>query len=48
MLHLIDAALESFLRATVPLSNMPEFARAFGCRPGDPMVRADDARVRIW
>ena len=23
-----------------PLSNMPAFAEAFGCKPGDPMVRA--------
>lgn len=33
-------------RAIGPVSNMPEFARAFGCAPGDPMVRADP--VRIW
>jgi hypothetical protein len=25
---------------------MPEFARAFGCSAGDPMVRQD--AVRIW
>ncbi|MCE3248518.1 MAG: peptidase, partial [Geminicoccaceae bacterium] len=43
-----DEHAPAHLRATVPLSNMPEFAQAFGCRPGDPMVRADDARVRIW
>lgn len=30
------------------LSNLPEFAAAFGCRPGDPMVRAESVRVRIW
>jgi putative endopeptidase len=33
-------------RALGPVSNMPEFARAFGCRPGDPMVR--ETPVRIW
>jgi putative endopeptidase len=33
-------------RAIGPVSNMPEFARAFGCRPGDPMVR--ETPVRIW
>jgi putative endopeptidase len=33
-------------RAMGPVSNMPEFAAAFGCRPGDPMVRAEP--VRIW
>ena len=26
-------------RVNGPLSNMPEFAQAFGCKPGDPMVR---------
>jgi putative endopeptidase len=33
-------------RAVGPVSNMPEFARAFSCSPGDPMVRAEP--VRIW
>jgi len=33
-------------RAMGPVSNMPEFAQAFGCRPGDPMVR--ETPVRIW
>jgi putative endopeptidase len=33
-------------RAMGPVSNMPEFAAAFGCRPGDPMVRENP--VRIW
>ncbi|HEX6747929.1 MAG TPA: M13 family metallopeptidase [Longimicrobium sp.] len=35
-------------RVVGPLSNLPEFARAFGCRPGDPMVRPDSVRVEIW
>ena len=35
-------------RVNGPLSNMPEFAKAFGCKPGDPMVRADNIRARIW
>jgi putative endopeptidase len=30
------------------VSNLPEFAAAFGCKPGDPMVRPDSLRVRIW
>jgi putative endopeptidase len=30
------------------LANMPEFARAFGCRSGDPMVRPESVRVVIW
>ena len=28
------------------IANMPEFANAFGCKPGTPMVRA--TRCRIW
>ncbi len=27
------------------VSNMPEFAEAFGCKPGDPMVRENACRV---
>jgi putative endopeptidase len=35
-------------RVNGPLSNMPEFAQAFGCRAGDPMVRPESLRARIW
>lgn len=35
-------------RANGPVSNMPEFAKAFGCKPGDPMVRPDSVRPVIW
>jgi len=35
-------------RANGAPSNMPAFAQAFECKPGDAMVRADDARVVIW
>jgi putative endopeptidase len=35
-------------RTNGPVSNMPEFAAAFGCKPGDPMVRGDAARAVIW
>jgi putative endopeptidase len=35
-------------RAIGPPSNMPAFAAAFMCGAGDPMVRADDERVKIW
>ena len=35
-------------RTNGPLSNMPEFAKAFGCKPGDPMVRGDAVRASIW
>jgi putative endopeptidase len=35
-------------RVDGPLSNMPEFASAFGCKPGDPMVRSPEVVPRIW
>lgn len=35
-------------RVNGPLSNLPEFQQAFGCKEGDPMVRAADQRARIW
>jgi putative endopeptidase len=35
-------------RVNGPFANVPEFYEAFGVKPGDPMWRAEDARVRIW
>jgi len=35
-------------RVIGPVSNMPEFATAFGCKPGDLMVRPDNLRTKIW
>jgi putative endopeptidase len=35
-------------RTNGPISNMPEFAKAFNCKPGDPMVRDDAIRASIW
>jgi putative endopeptidase len=35
-------------RVLGPLSNMKEFQEAFGLKAGDPMVRADDVRAKIW
>jgi len=35
-------------RVNGPLANMPEFATAFGCKEGDPMVRSASMRARIW
>ncbi len=35
-------------RVNGPLSNMPEFKKAFGCKDGDPMVRPENLRARIW
>lgn len=35
-------------RANGTLQNMPEFQRAFGCKPGDPMVRATSQQCHLW
>jgi putative endopeptidase len=35
-------------RTNGPLSNMPQFAAAFGCKAGDPMVRDASVRPVIW
>jgi putative endopeptidase len=35
-------------RVAGPLANMPSFAAAFSCKAGDPMVRPEDQRCRIW
>ncbi|QOW21268.1 M13 family metallopeptidase [Novilysobacter avium] len=35
-------------RAIGAPSNMPQFAAAFECKPGQPMVRAKDQQVVIW
>jgi putative endopeptidase len=35
-------------RVNAPLSNMAEFAAAFECKPGDPMVRAPELVPHIW
>jgi putative endopeptidase len=35
-------------RTIGPLSNIPAFAQAFGCKPGDEMVRPESKRAQIW
>jgi putative endopeptidase len=35
-------------RVNGPLSDLPEFAKAFGCKAGDPMIRPDSTRAEIW
>ncbi|HEX4683568.1 MAG TPA: M13 family metallopeptidase [Gemmatimonadaceae bacterium] len=35
-------------RVNGPLSIMPEFAKAWGCKEGDAMVRPENQRARIW
>jgi len=35
-------------RVIGPVSNMPEFAQAFGCKVGDAMVRDANVRCEVW
>ena len=35
-------------RVLGPMSNIPAFYAAFGVKPGQPMWRAPNDRVRIW
>ncbi len=37
-----------FARVNAMVMQMPEFAKAFGCKEGDPMVLAADKRASIW
>jgi len=43
-----DPHAPSEWRTNGPLSNMPQFAEAFHCKPGDPMVRSADKIPHIW
>jgi putative endopeptidase len=36
------------VRAFAAPSNMPQFAQAFSCKAGDPMVRGEATQVKIW
>jgi predicted metalloendopeptidase len=45
---LTDEHSPPFYRVIGALSNMPEFAKAFGCKPGDAMVRDESVRAEIW
>ncbi|MGY1410260.1 M13 family metallopeptidase [Luteimonas sp. A611] len=42
-----EHALAEFRAMGAP-SNLPAFAAAFNCKPGDPMVRDGDKQVVIW
>ena len=44
----VDPHAPARWRVMGPLSNLPEFARAFHCQTGDPMVRPDSLRAQIW
>jgi putative endopeptidase len=43
-----DSHSPQIWRTNGPLSNMPEFAKAWGCAPSDPMVRPADKQADIW
>lgn len=38
----------SMWRVNGPMSAMPEFRAAWGCKEGDPMVRPAEQRAKIW
>jgi endothelin-converting enzyme/putative endopeptidase len=38
----------SKFRANGTLQNVPEFHKAFRCKPGDPMVRPPEKQCRLW
>jgi endothelin-converting enzyme/putative endopeptidase len=46
MLAQVDPHAPERWRVNGPLSNLPEFAAAFGCKAGDPMVRSE--RCEVW
>ena len=36
------------VRAFASAANMPQFAQAFQCKPGDKMMHTGDKLVKIW
>ena len=48
MLTNVDPHSPAEWRVKGPVSNMTEFAKAWGCKPGDAMVRSEDKRAQIW
>ena len=44
----VDPHAPPEFRTIGPLSNIPAFAEAFGCKRGDPMVRPEEQRAQIW
>jgi predicted metalloendopeptidase len=43
-----DVHSPMFARVNAVVMQMPEFAKAFGCKEGDPMFLPADKRVTIW
>jgi putative endopeptidase len=48
MLTNVDPHPLARFRVRAPLTNLPAFAKAFSCQPGDAMVRPADERCAIW
>jgi putative endopeptidase len=48
MLASVDPHAPAKWRVNGPLSNMPEFKAAWGCKDTDAMVRPDSLRPKIW
>jgi putative endopeptidase len=48
MLASVDPHAPAKWRVNGPLSNMPEFRAAWGCKDTDAMVRPDSLRPKIW
>ncbi|MEA2205654.1 MAG: putative endopeptidase [Blastocatellia bacterium] len=48
MLATVDPHPLPKFRVNGPLSNLPQFAAAFQCKAGDPMVRPESDRCAIW
>ena len=44
----VDPHAPARWRGMGPLSNLKEFAEAFGCKTGDSMVRPDSLKATIW
>ena len=44
----VDPHAPAVWRTNGPVSNMPSFAKAFNCKPGDPMVRPASSVPQIW
>ncbi len=43
-----DVHAPEFLRVNGPLSDLPDFYKAFGVKEGQPMYRPENKRVKIW